>query len=50
MRYFEQLAISEFSGLFEGGAHLIHEVMKILFRIRPSSVDVLVGIFENPVS
>ena len=50
IRYFEQLANSEFSGLFEGGAHRIHELMKILFRIKPSSVDVLLGIFEKPVS
>jgi hypothetical protein len=50
IRYFEQLSISELSGLFEGGAHLIHEVIKTLFKIKPSSMDALVAIFEKPVS
>ena len=50
IRYSEQLANSEFSGLFEGGAHLTHELMKTLFRIKPSSIDVLSWLFEKPVS
>jgi hypothetical protein len=49
-RNFEQLISSEGSGLFNGGAHLIQEVMKTSWRFNPSSEDVLVGIFENPIS
>jgi hypothetical protein len=49
-RNFEQLVSSEGRGLFDGGAHLIQEVMKTLLRFNPSFEEVLVGIFEKPVS
>ena len=49
-KYCEQLEISDEFGLLLGGAHLTAAVINASLKINPSFLDMLVGLFANPVS